>query len=136
MIENERQSDDLTPKHWRAIECLMAEPTTRAAARRAGIGEATLRRWLGDAAFTLAYQDARNRQLETTLTNLQAASGQAVQTLRDVMGDDTAKPSERVSAAKAVLEISLKARDILETEERLSAIERRLEVQQTKGMRR
>ena len=93
------------------------------------MSEATIWRWLADEAFADAYREARTKSLETTLTALQSAGAEAVQALRDVMNDRLAKGSERVSAAKAVLELGLKGREVLETEERLAALEERLAAQ-------
>ncbi|MBI3423018.1 MAG: hypothetical protein HY011_08765 [Acidobacteria bacterium] len=72
--------------------------------------------------------------LESTLTALQAASGEAVSTLRDVMADPNANHGATVSAARTVLEFSLKAREVLEVEERLRKLESRLATQEdTRG---
>ncbi len=116
----------------RAIEALLAEPTMRAAAKVAGIGEATLRRWLNEPTFAQAYREARAKLLDGALTALQAAASAAVQTLRDVMNNRLAKPSEKVSAARVVLEFSLKGKDVIETEERLRVLEEKL-ASQPKG---
>ena len=119
----------LTPKQQRAIEALLKNPTTRAAAQAAGVSETTIFRWLADPAFSKAHREARGRILESTLLALQSASSDAVQTLRAVMNDHDALPAARVSAARSVLEFALKARTELEIEERLAALEQRLEIQ-------
>src|SRR5262245_8742563 len=113
----------LSAKQQRAIEALLTEPTTRAAAQAAGVGETTIFRWLAEPAFSTAYRAARSRLLESTLTELQAASTEAVETLREVMNSPLAMPAARVSAARAVLEFSLRAREEIEIEERLRALE-------------
>lgn len=126
MEGNGSKSGELTAKQLRAIEALLREPTTTAAAKAAKVGETTIFRWLADPAFAAAYRQARGRLLEDTLANLQAASGDAVRTLRAVLDDEAARPGEKVSAARAILEYSLKAREVLEVEERLRALEDRL----------
>jgi hypothetical protein len=128
MAENVR-TESLTPKQQRTIQALLEHPTARAAASAAAISEGTLYRWLAEPAFSRAYRAARNHLLEGTLTALQAASSEAVQTLRQVMQDAEAMVTARVSAARAILEFSLKAKEQLETEERLSELERRVEAQ-------
>ncbi len=130
MEVNGNPNEKLTAKQQRAIKALLDEPTTKAAAESAKVGETTLHRWLNDPAFSSAYREARGRLLETTLTRLQQVSGKAVDTLETVMTDEAAKGSERVSAAKAVLEMTLKAREVLETEERLRALEAKLDAMQ------
>ncbi|HMV46680.1 MAG TPA: hypothetical protein PLD20_13930 [Blastocatellia bacterium] len=128
LIEIER----LSTKQQRAIEALLTEPTTRAAAAAAEVSEATIWRWLAEPEFSIAYRAARGRLLESTLTALQSASVDAVVCLREILNDKTAQVSARVSAAKSVLELGLKAREVLEVEERLAYLEKALELKNAK----
>lgn len=132
MKGNERKTAELSAKQVKAIECLMSEPTTKAAAKAASVSEVTLWRWMNEPTFATAYRKARAQLLDGALTALQAAASAAVQTLRDVMNNRLAKPSEKVSAARVILEFSLKAKDALETEERLRVLEEKL-ASQPKG---
>lgn len=117
--------ESLQPKQIKAIEALLREPTTAAAAKAARVGEATIFRWLADPAFSAAYKEARGQLLEATLTALQAAGGDAVKCLVEVTNDKEAQVSARVSAAKAIIELGLKTREVLDVEERLKALEER-----------
>src|SRR5262249_4095729 len=114
----------LSDKQRRAIAALLSEPTGKAAAKAAKGSEATIYRWQADPMFSATLKEARGRALESTLTSLQGASGQAVSTLVSVMTDDQAQTSARVSAARTVLEMTLKARDQLELSERLVYLEK------------
>lgn len=118
-----KKENELTPKQEKALAALLSEPTATAAAETANVALSTLMRWLNEPAFAAAYKMARGRILETTLIALQSASGQAVTTLRNVLTDETARAGEKVSAAKAIIEFALKAREVLEVEERLKALE-------------
>ena len=118
--------DSLTAKQQRAIESLLREPTIQSAAESAQVGKTTIFRWLAEPEFSAAYKQQRGQLLESTLTALQAASVDAVTCLREVLNDKSALVTARVSAARAVLEISLKAKAELETEERLRALEEKL----------
>ena len=129
MRVNENQDGKLTSKQQRAIEFLLSEPTTKAAAEKSQVSEATIHRWLNDPAFSAAHKVARGRLLETTLTALQSASTEAVTCLRNVLNDLGAPITARVSAARNVLDFALKAHDVLEVEERLSVLEARLDAQ-------
>lgn len=120
----------------RAIETLLREPTTRAAAATAGVSEKTLWRWLSDPAFARAYREARSRLLESTLTTLQAASVEAVKVLQEVMNGYEVQPAARVSAARAVLDFALKGREQIELEERLRALESAVEPKPAAGVRK
>ncbi|MBL8190284.1 MAG: hypothetical protein JNK38_19870 [Acidobacteria bacterium] len=122
------ETERLSAKQHRAIEALLSEPTTRAAAAAADVSEATIWRWLAEPEFSAAYRAARGRLLESTLTALQSASVDAVVCLREILNDKTAQVSARVSAAKSVLELGLKARETLETQERLAYLEKALEI--------
>ena len=99
MAETDR---DLSPKQAEAIKNLLITPSLVDAAQKSGTSERTLRRWMGEGQFRTAYEAARNRLLEGTLTALQSACVAAVATLREVMADTAAQPSARVSAAKTV----------------------------------
>ncbi|MBL8189229.1 MAG: hypothetical protein JNK38_14570 [Acidobacteria bacterium] len=126
------ETERLSAKQQRAIEALLSEPTTRAAAAAADVSEATIWRWLAEPEFSVAYRAARGRLLESTLTALQSASADAVVCLREILNDKTAQVSARVSAAKSVLELGLKARETLETQERLAYLEKALEIRTTR----
>lgn len=123
MRRNETESGGLTLKQEKALAALLTEPSAHKAAALVGISRASLFRWLNDPVFAAAYRDARGRLMESTLTALQSASVAAVETLRAVMGDESAPGSVRVSAARAILEHSLKAREIFENEDRLHFLE-------------
>ncbi|HYE72909.1 MAG TPA: phBC6A51 family helix-turn-helix protein, partial [Blastocatellia bacterium] len=116
----------LSARQQKVIQALINQPTIRDAAKESGISETTVWRWLNEAEFQAAYRAARNSLLETTLTRLQGACGEAVTVLNEVMQDQTAPTSSRVTAAVKVLELTLKVRQELEIEERLKALEERL----------
>lgn len=130
MNENEIEGGELSAKQARAIEALLSEPTTRAAAKAAGVSEATIWRWLAEPGFAAAHREARGRLLKSTLTALQSASADAVLCLRDIFKNEEAPASVRVNAAKSVIELSLTARKVLEVEERLAYLEKAHELKE------
>jgi hypothetical protein len=125
--------NDLTDKQRRAISALLSEATTKKAAEAAKVGETTIHRWLNDPVFSTALKESRERVFESTLAALQGASAKAVETLRDVMKDDKAQASARVSAAKTVLDIAIKVREQLNLSERLRLVEEQLKLQRGNG---
>lgn len=129
MKDNGRQTEDLTAKQQRAIEALLSQSSIRDAAKKAQASETTLFRWLQDEAFKKAYLDARREATKQAIAQLQQAGGEAVKTLREVMKDKKANPGARVSAAKAVLEMSIKAVELEDLAERVNELERHLEEQ-------
>src|SRR5262245_58017736 len=120
------KQSNLTGKQQRAISALLSEPTVIKAAQAAKVSKATMYRWLADAQFTNALKEARGRVLESTLTALQGASAKAIETLYDVMSDEKVYAAVRVNAAGKILELNLRARDLIEDEDRLRAIETQL----------
>jgi phage terminase small subunit len=85
------------------IAALLTEPTHAAAAIKAGISEATAQRWLRLPEFRAAYRQARRELVDGAVGRMQAATGQAVDTLLAV-AKDGAKDSDRVRAAIALLD--------------------------------
>jgi hypothetical protein len=97
----------LTRKQEALIAALLTESTHAAAAAKAGIGEATLYRWLRLPVFQAAYRRARRELVEGAVGRIQAAAGQAVDTLLAV-AKDGAKDGDRVRAAVALLDHALR----------------------------
>ena len=117
------ESAKFTRKKEQAIANLLLKPTIAQAAEATGIAEVTLFRWLQDSAFAEAYRAARREAVSQAVSYLQGAAGEAVQTLREVMMDTEAPASSRVTAARAVLETSLKAVELQDLEDRIAALE-------------
>lgn len=134
MSRNERQSakKHLAAKQLRAVQCLLTERNTKEAATKAGVSEATIHRWLSEPAFDAAFRQARSSLLERALTSLQASTQEAVETLKTIMKDQAAPTSSRVRAARSIIELALKARETLEIEDRLRALEAKLIEEQPK----
>ena len=80
-------------------------------------------RWLKDATFQAAYREARRAVVQQAITQVQHATGEAVETLRAVMQDSEAPASAKVSAAKTILETAVKAVELEDLEARIAALE-------------
>jgi DNA-binding MurR/RpiR family transcriptional regulator len=107
-----------------AIAALLAEPTIESAAKAAGVSGATLWRWMQEPGFDAEYRRARRASLGQAISQLQAASSAAVKALRAVAEDGAAPPAARVSAARAVLEIGIRAIEVEDLEARISQLEK------------
>lgn len=110
-----------------ALVALISEPTLKEAAKKAGIGEATLWRWLQDPEFQEKYRTARRQAVSQSITQLQKISSEAVETLREVMNSKETPPASRVTAAKAVLEMAIKAVEVEDLAVRIEALEKATE---------
>jgi hypothetical protein len=113
----------LSRKEEAAISALLTQGTLAEAASLAGIGEATLRRWLQHEDFQAAYRRARRETVSQAVAHLQRVSGEAVETLRTIMQDDQKPSSARVTAARVILELSIKAVELEDLEVRIAALE-------------
>ena len=93
----------LTSKQEALIAALLTETSYASAARKAGIGETTLYRWLHLREFREAYRHARRELIEAAIGRIQAATGQAVDTLVEVSRKGR-RDGDRVRAAVALLD--------------------------------
>jgi hypothetical protein len=116
--------EKLSRKQEQGIRALLLQPTLIDAATAIGVDERTLRRWLREnAIFQLAYREARRAVVQHAITQVQHATGEAVETLRNVMQDRESPASARVSAAKTILETAIKAVEVEDLEVRIAALE-------------
>lgn len=94
-----------------AIVGLLTEPTIEQAARRAGVSERTLYRWLrSDERFAAEYRRHRGVLLEGVVLELQRAGVDAVDTLRRNLTAES--ESVQVRAAMAILDYLLKSTEL------------------------
>lgn len=113
----------LNRKQEAAIAALLTASTIAEAAAAVGVHEQTVWRWMQLPDFKEAYRDAKRKAVDQAISRLQQVSGEAVETLRTVMKDSDAPPSSRVSAAKAVIDVALKAVEMDEMAARIEALE-------------
>lgn len=119
--------EKLSRKQEQAIAGLLQQPTLSKAAKVAGIGEATLWRWLQQPGFKELYQEARRQTVGHAICQLQQASSEAVSTLRVIMADVNAPASSRVAAARATLELALRGVELEDLTARVEALEKLLD---------
>src|SRR3954447_6936436 len=100
-----------------ALAALLACPTIEAAAEQVGIASATLRRWLAEDDFQRRYRAARRQVVEQAVAQLQQGTSEAVAALRRNLNCGT--PSAEIAAAKAVIDISVKAIELTDLAERV-----------------
>ena len=113
----------LTPKMRRAIDALLTCRTQTEAAQKAGISRQTLRKYRKNPEFEAEYNEAARGVLEDAKTQAAAGLGPAVDALIKIVIDDEAQDTARVSAAKAVLEYSLRLCDYVDIARRLEKLE-------------
>lgn len=117
------EHNELTPSEVRAIAELLTARTIDEAARRSGVAERTLRRWLDRADFRAALRAEQRGLMQQVTSRLQVASSRAVDALTVVLDDLTAPASARVSAARTVLELAREGVEVEAIAARLDALE-------------
>lgn len=100
--------------------------TVENAARQAGISPATAYRRLAEPAFRQRLQKLRGDMVSRTAGTLTAAANEAVRTLLELLKNPTSS-AVRLGAARAVLEIGMKLREIADLEQRLLELEQRFD---------
>jgi transposase len=116
--------EKLSRKAEQAIVALLAHPTIPEAAKACGVSETTLWRWLQRDEFQKRYRDAQDKVFDGALGSLQGAMTEAVDCLRRNLTCGT--PSAEVQAAKAILDFTMKARELLDITERVKELEKKL----------
>lgn len=115
----------LSASQQKALSCLLTAPSIKAAAEAAGCGERTLHRWLSEEEFGRAYQRARREAVRQAVAKLQQSASGAADALAEIAEDPAEKAPARVAAARAILELSIKAVELEDLEERITALEAR-----------
>ena len=114
----------LSADQEKALAALLTSRTIEAAAKKAGVSDRTLHRWLNEPAFRQAYLSARRMAMEQATSVLQRAASSAVTALQKNLSCGT--PSAEIAAAKAILDMGFRAVEVQEFEARLAALEEAL----------
>ena len=114
----------LTAKQAAAIAAIMEEPSMEKAAKKAGIGRATLYRWMEIPAFRTALEKGQRTVFSSALARLQGASRLAVEKLIEAL--EGKSPTEKRLAASQILDLCFKAQEMGEFSERLFELEEKL----------
>ena len=98
--------------------------TVEAAARQLSVNESTVYRRLADPAFGERLHKLRSDMVQRSAGMLTAAAMEAVRTLLDLQ-QKSVPGAVRLGAARAVLEIGIKMRELSDIQERIEALEQR-----------
>lgn len=116
----------ITRKQELAAQALaMGETATRAAVS-AGISRETLYRWMKQPLFLDAIEDAGKSALVSHARILTGNLQKALDTLLEIMNDDTAPANARIRAAEVWLNQERSYRELETIEQRLSKLESRV----------
>ncbi len=121
MAENER----LTPAKRRFALAVLEAKSVRQACELADVSEATGYRYLQDPAVRARLAEYTDALLAQAAAGLLSDLVDARATLREIMNDREAGDSARVSAARAVLDASLRLFELVSLSERVARLEER-----------
>jgi hypothetical protein len=118
-------SDDKRTKDETAVLALACGATVEKAAQQAKLGKRTLYRRLTHPAFRRRVQAARAEMLQRSAGTATAATPAALKTLLELLAGST-RDAVRLGAARSVLDVALKLREVTDLEERLAALEQQV----------
>jgi hypothetical protein len=113
-----------------AIAALLVRPSIEDAARVAGVGEKTIRRWRQEPQFKAEYRKTRREAVSQTTARLQQATGAAGATVLKLMTDPNVPAAVRLRAAECVLDRAIKSIELDDIEDRVAELERATEANQ------
>lgn len=102
-----------------ALACV---PTVEVAAKRCGLSDRTIYRRLKDADFKARLQAVRPDMVGRSAGRMTTAASDAVRTLL-ALQKDSAPPAVRLGAARAVLEVGMKLREVVDLQNRMEELE-------------
>lgn len=114
----------MTPKREKALSALLVSRTQAEAAALAGIGESTLREYMKDAEFKERYNLACRELVREAARQAQQTLSPALRTLRTIVEDEDEQTQARITAARTMLEYSLKLSEHADILEQLRELER------------
>jgi len=112
----------LTRVRDQAVLALLTERTGADAARRCGVGERRLRRWLTEPSFKAECDTARAALFESAMGRIQTLAGRAIDTLEELLSAKK-HPAVRLGAARTVVEVGLHQHEAATILRRLAEIE-------------
>ena len=114
----------MTPRKEKALQALLVSRTRAVAAAAAGIGVSSLREYMRDPEFMDRYKQAFGDMVRDATRQAQQTLSPALSTLREIMEDRDEQASARITAARSVLEYSLKLCEQTDILEQLRELEK------------
>jgi predicted ArsR family transcriptional regulator len=121
-------SSAMMDRYKKAIAALLATNTREEAAERLGINSRTIRKYFSDPVFVKEYEKAKNKLFSSATQQIQKSIMPAINTLRDILGSDTANEQVKVSAARSILEYGIKLTEMESMCKRIEELENAVKV--------
>jgi DNA-binding MurR/RpiR family transcriptional regulator len=105
----------------KVLVALIETSSIREAAKKSGIGEATVYRFLQDKEFLAEYRNARRQTVEAAISKMQNAAGEAVDRLKELQYCEN--PAVAARCAQIIFENSIKGMEMTDVLNRLEELE-------------
>ncbi len=128
MAEQRKKNEDSL------LLALACGATVEAAAKQCDLTDRTIYRRLKEPAFKSRLQELRTDMVRRAAGMLTAAANEAVRTLLLLQKEST-PPAVRLGAARAILELGIKLREMVELEKRMDELEALVKHQEQAGPR-
>ena len=114
----------MTPNEERALSALLTSKTKLEAAKKAGITDRTMRSYFENPEFCQRYREAFAGVVQDATRRAQQLLEPALSTLQTVMEDEEIPAQARITAAKSIIDYSLKLTEQADILEQLRELER------------
>lgn len=114
----------MTPNKEKLLAALLTSRSKKEAVAAAGIAERTMRTYFEDPEFCQRYREAFAGVIEDATRQAQALLMPALSTLQTVMEDEEIPAQARITAAKSIIDYSLKLTEQADILEQLRELER------------
>lgn len=115
--------EELSPKQVTFLNTYLQTGSVKEARKEAGVSIRQGTRYMNDNVFQRVLNQQKKELLDGVTYQLQQASIQAIETLIEIMNDEEAPASVRVSASRSILENMYKSIEFTDIVERLEALE-------------
>jgi AcrR family transcriptional regulator len=105
----------------KVLVALVETSSVREAAKKSGIGEATIYRYLQDKEFLSEYRNARRQTVESAIAQMQGAASEAVERLKELQYSEN--PAVAARCAQIIYENSIKGMEMTDILGRLEVLE-------------
>ena len=103
----------LDESRCKALAALLTEPSRKTAAKKAGISESTLRRYMNEPEFRLELARQTDHIIMDACTAAALSSVRVLSSLSYIAQNDREQTAQRISAAKCILDFTLKSATLL-----------------------
>lgn len=114
----------MTPNKEKLLAALLTSRTKKEAAAAAGISDRTMRSYFEDKEFCQRYREAFAGVLQDATRRAQQLLEPALSTLQTVMEDEEIPAQARITAAKSIIDYSLKLTEQNDIMRQLDELER------------